>query len=110
MGDKVLIALVNIFKSNLRSTDYIARWGGDEFVVLLPNTPLLQGKETFGKMIQVLENTIMPHGDPITVSIGLSKISPKVSYIELFKQSDAALLLAKDFGRNRIQMHSSDND
>ncbi|GAX87954.1 conserved hypothetical protein [Lebetimonas natsushimae] len=103
IGDKVLSELANILKSNLRKSDLIARWGGEEFIVILANTD----KETAEKIAEKLRLAIeqyhqknLPH---FTVSIGIATADKENFNIDnLLKKADEALYAAKKSGRNRV--------
>jgi len=112
-GDLVLKKVAEIFTMSLRRpADFTARWGGEEFIVLLPNTPL-DGALDVAENIRVdIEKTpiLFPDGTVmrITISIGVTSLFPeKSSSIDAFiSNADKALYLAKQAGRNRV-MHSS---
>ncbi len=112
-GDQILISVVNIIEKNLRQTDILARWGGDEFLVVLPNTPLVQAKELAEKLLLLTRNSFKTTDIPVTLSIGLADAKAGQSAKSLLKTADAALYIAKDNGRNRVstvQLKQSTND
>ena len=106
-GDTVLKEVAEIIKSNSREVDTVARWGGEEFVVLLPQT----GKESGELFASRLVKVISEHrfhgisGKQITVSIGFASApDPSMDAGEkLINASDFALYAAKKKGRNRIE-------
>jgi len=108
-GDIALKTMANIFKQTLkRSVDFIARWGGEEFVILLPNTNL-SGALKIAEVIRAkAEDTdiICTGGDTtrLTLSIGVNTIKPEHgSSIDGFiSGSDKALYVAKESGRNQV--------
>jgi diguanylate cyclase (GGDEF)-like protein len=107
VGDVVLQQLAGIFKQTARDTDAVARFGGDEFVIVLPDTGW-QGALTFAERLRrrVDDFTFGPPGTPlsVTISIGvaLGRGSDPISSDMLIKEADAALYKAKTAGRNRV--------
>ena len=107
VGDIVLQQLAEIMKATARDTDAAARFGGDEFVILLPDTGW-QGALAFAERLRrrVDDFTFGPPGSPmtITISVGvaLAKGSDPISPEELLKEADRSLYKAKQQGRNRV--------
>jgi len=110
-GDVALQTVASAIETSLkRSTDIAARWGGEEFVVLLPHTPL-EGALSVAETIRAnVESAIItgvdgtsPHN--VTISIGVANMLPSTdnSIPKLIKLADEALYIAKDKGRNRVQ-------
>jgi len=109
LGDVVLKGLAGILKANLRATDLRARWGGEEFVVLLLDTDLEAGRNTAEKIRVLVQDHPFekPDGDrlEITVSIGLSCFPIHASDgANLLSMADQALYRAKTGGRNRVEV------
>ncbi len=108
-GDTVLKTMANVFKQTLkRSLDFVARWGGDEFVILLPNTNL-NGALGIAEAIRVKAgNTdiLCPEGSTTrkTLSIGVNTIRPEQgsSLDSFISGADKALYLAKENGRDKV--------
>ena len=107
VGDVVLQQLAGIMKGTARDTDAVARFGGDEFVILLPDTGW-QGALTFAERLRrrVDDFTFGPAGSPmtITISVGvtLARGTDPISPEELLKEADRSLYKAKQQGRNRV--------
>lgn len=107
VGDIVLQQLAGIMKSTARDTDAVARFGGDEFLILLPDTGW-QGALTFAERLRrrVDDFTFGPPGQPmtITISVGvaLARGTDPISPEELLKEADRSLYKAKQQGRNRV--------
>lgn len=104
-GDKVLKIIAQELSKRLRKTDFIARFGGEEYVILLPETPLAEGK----KLIETLRLVIQAcpfhfRGEPVTItfSAGIGQICPQESLDDAFERIDQALYAAKKAGRNSI--------
>jgi diguanylate cyclase (GGDEF)-like protein/PAS domain S-box-containing protein len=114
-GDRCLIQIAQALSSQVtRSTDLVARIGGEEFALLLPNTPL-KGAETIAQRLQdYLANLNLPHlGAPlyqrVTISLGITTEIPSAasSPSTLLSRADQALYLAKEQGRNRSVVFES---
>ena len=105
-GDEALIHFTNTCKQNLRKVDIFARFGGEEFVILLPEAGLNQAKETAERIRKIVENTILNIDEQqfkITASFGVSTFMNNSDTLELLLQkADKALYTAKSQGRNRV--------
>lgn len=102
-GDIVLQKLSDHLKQRLRQTDRLARWGGEEFILLLPQTSLRQAvqlADTLRKQVQSLD---LPPVGSITISLGVAETGPDQGPHEVLKRADEALLKAKVNGRNRVE-------
>jgi len=103
VGDQVLADLGELLKSQTRSTDVVARFGGEEFVVLLPHTDLAQATlkaEQFRTALEV--RVIVALGRPVTASFGVAELVDGEDRESFFARIDAALYRAKGEGRNRV--------
>lgn len=106
-GDQVLRELAQIFRSTLRSTDLMGRYGGDEFVLLLPETDADRARETAEKVVSSVRDHHFKNLDdpgqsvPVTVSVGLAALQPGQDEERFLQSADAALYQAKKDGRNR---------
>jgi len=106
-GDAALKGFAEVCSKSLkRSVDLVARWGGEEFIVLLPGTDTNGAAEIAERIRSNVENTVIPAEDTttsITVSIGGHTVIPTQdnSTEELIKKADQALYTAKETGRNR---------
>jgi diguanylate cyclase (GGDEF)-like protein len=104
-GDLVLKALADFLQSHVRLADVLCRYGGEEFVVLLPQTSRSQAHLLAERLREGIAATPIPvcHGEiHITVSIGLSCLTPQLNGEDLVKAADAALYQAKQAGKNRV--------
>lgn len=101
-GDQTLINIVVLVRSHIREIDLIARWGGDEFMVVLPNTRLADGWRVADKLRQLLMDTPVCEHFPITMSFGLAEYRPDESMGQLMVRMDRALYQAKQTGKNQI--------
>lgn len=105
-GDAVLMALAALLRDNLRAADVLARLGGEEFVLLLPDLPPEQAGETCQRLRAGIERHSwpgLPAGLRVTVSIGLAA-APRYDASELLRRADVALYAAKRGGRNRLSV------
>lgn len=109
-GDEILGKLGNIILKHIRKTDMAGRYGGEEFIIVLPNTNIEQGKIVAEKIRKAVEETIMVSQDyPITISLGLSSFPEHGQTAdELIEKADQALYKAKESGRNMSVAWSND--
>lgn len=106
-GDEALCHLAKMAVSTLRESDLIARVGGDEFAVLMPDTPTSGGVRAAERLLSaVAASPLLIHDvtQPISLSIGVAGIEERgaADPVSLFKSADAALYLAKQRGRGRV--------
>lgn len=101
-GDEVLCELARCLESGARKGDLVFRWGGEEFVLLLPRTPLDTALQLAESLRASVAKISLPGLPRFTVSIGVAHHEPNESIDELFKRVDAALYRAKNDGRNRV--------
>lgn len=105
-GDKVLKIIANVLRRRLRSTDFIARFGGEEFVLLMPNSSLADALAA-GEVLRAAIEACPFHfkGEPvtITVSMGVAQFQPGERSDLALKRADEALYRAKAAGRNQVQ-------
>lgn len=106
-GDNVLRAVADAMKSRVRQTDYIARYGGDEFVVLLPDTPADEAKRLAEELLDnVRDSGFHDRGEPveITLSIGVTEVKAQDTVVTALKRADDALRHVKNVGRNAVEI------
>ncbi len=102
VGDNVLQEFVAITKKQIRDSDIFARWGGEEFVILLPQTRLEEASNVANKIrVAVQEHHFDNVGD-VTVSLGVSMIIKNDTSETIFSRVDKALYEAKNTGRNKV--------
>jgi diguanylate cyclase (GGDEF)-like protein/PAS domain S-box-containing protein len=107
-GDQVLQSFSQFLKSFFRKTDKIIRYGGDEFMVLLPHTDLKAAARIGNNMLDALRKLSTASLEQLTVSVGIAELHSKESGKEWLTRADAALYDAKNAGKNRLQAHSGD--
>lgn len=109
-GDAVLVTLAQRLKDNLRAADLISRWGGEEFLVAMPDTDRLAAKRTAERICQIMarQPVALPNGNRITVTlsigVAIGKPGSDVGPLDLVNRADEALYAAKHKGRNTVVM------
>ena len=101
-GDRVLIEVARRLLDNVRATDVIGRWGGEEFVVLLRFCGRDDALATAEKLRRRISDTPVTVAGPVTVSIGASELCPGDDISTWLSRADAALYEAKRSGRNAV--------
>lgn len=102
VGDEALKDVANTLKNTLRSNDVIARWGGEEFVIMLKNATIKEAQKIAEKLRVNIEQTKVQNTIDITSSFGLTKYYAKEDTNHTFKRADDALYEAKQSGRNKV--------
>ena len=104
-GDRVLVAVADALREYLRPTDLVARFGGDEFAVLLPDLQVKQARQTAERIRQQIAGLSPPSlSTAITVSIGIADRADHDDVATLVQRADAAMYEAKVAGRNRVSV------
>lgn len=103
VGDMVLEEFVTILKKNIRPTDFIGRWGGEEFLIICPETNLEGAKTLANGLRKALEAHSFPIVVRKTASFGIAEYIPEEAVNAVMKRADDALYLAKKRGRNRVE-------
>jgi diguanylate cyclase (GGDEF)-like protein len=99
-GDLVLKRVAHTLHDGLRVGDVVARWGGEEFCLLLPRTRLAEGHALAERLTLRIAATGTPR---VTVSIGVAEAQAQTETVdEVIRRADAALYRAKQAGRNRV--------
>ena len=110
VGDKVLSSLARLLNGSVRSCDVVARWGGEEFVIALPSTPIAGAILVADRIREALEEheIIESNGQrvPVTASFGVAALVPQETLEQLVDRSDRAMYAAKSAGRNRVRSSS----
>ncbi|MEQ1636684.1 MAG: GGDEF domain-containing protein [Methylococcales bacterium] len=104
VGDSVLMLIATLFPQHCRKTDFVARLGGEEFVMLLPNTTEQSALILANKIRKLIEKTSFIAGDKqinVTISCGISQFLKNESEEQVFERADQALYQAKANGRNQ---------
>jgi two-component system, cell cycle response regulator len=105
-GDNILKRLATLFKEQIRKTDIVARWGGEEFIILSPNTNDNQARVLAQKLRKAINDlTHLELEDNITCSFGISQFKKDDTQEILFKRADEALYYVKNNGRDGISVN-----
>ena len=102
VGDLVLQNVATSAKSCIRSTDVLGRWGGEEFIVLLPASGFSAAADSAERIRRTIENSVYGDGLRITASLGFASYRSTDSWDEWLQRADQALYRAKAQGRNRV--------
>jgi diguanylate cyclase (GGDEF)-like protein/PAS domain S-box-containing protein len=103
VGDEVLKAVTETVKQNLRSVDTLARWGGEEFIILAPNADLDGARQLADKLNGAIGVSRLAIVGPVTASFGVTVLASDDDSTRLLKRVDDALYRAKEYGRNRVE-------
>ena len=111
-GDYVLRVVSNLMKQTFRKTDVCCRYGGEEFLIILPAANLKNAGMAANKLRHVIENEVIIFEEqriPVTISCGVGSIHiGKETYDETLARADSALYESKHAGRNRVNIHDGD--
>ncbi|MCD6258919.1 MAG: cache domain-containing protein [Helicobacteraceae bacterium] len=102
VGDDILIALTQLVNQNCREIDFLGRYGGEEFLIIMPNTSREEAKEFAHRIRLVVQNHSFKIIGKLTISLGLIEYREGEEIKELFKRLDILLYKAKNGGRNRL--------
>jgi len=111
MGDQLLVAVAGALRASTRDADTVARWGGEEFLVVLPATRAGEATELAERLrlrveaLQVADRHQCPV--PVTLSIGIARLAANETGSSWLKRADEALYRAKDDGRNCCRLAES---
>ncbi|MCA9580404.1 MAG: diguanylate cyclase [Myxococcales bacterium] len=102
-GDDALRDAASILRNQARNTDFVGRWGGEEFIAIMPGTRIGGAKVAADRLRGALEKGAQrPDGQSITISVGVAQFDGAESAEVLIDRVDRALYAAKDQGRNRV--------
>lgn len=101
-GDRILVRIGQLLKDHFRRGDAVGRWGGEEFLVVLPNLTQAEAEVISENFRARIERETHPPKGKLTVSLGLAMIRSNESAESLLKRADRALMLSKQTGRNRL--------
>lgn len=106
-GDYILKEVAYLILQNLRKTDMVFRYGGEEFTVIITETPIERAVVPLERLRKAVEEYPFNHNGQkiqVTISVGVSEVSKKIETVnQLFEDADKALYKAKENGRNQIQ-------
>jgi diguanylate cyclase (GGDEF)-like protein/PAS domain S-box-containing protein len=104
VGDYVLQTVTRLVTENIRATDIVARWGGEEFMVLMPQSDIRSARNTAEKLRLAIAGHHFDTVNKLTVSFGVTAFEPQDDLKSLLKRVDDALYQAKNKGRNRVEI------
>lgn len=101
-GDRILVAVAQLVRAHVRTQDIFGRWGGEEFILLCPNTSAAKAYALAEKIRVLLSDARFDENKPliITASFGVGVLQPDEEFSDAFKRVDTALYRAKTLGRN----------
>lgn len=104
IGDKVIQGIANILKENVRDTDIVSRWGGEEFLIILANADIETTEKVVRKVRHCINNIDIPELQDfaLSMSFGISQAHRHMSFEETVRQTDIKLYQAKSEGRDRM--------
>lgn len=108
-GDHVLVRIAETFRT-MRSTEIPARWGGEEFVLVLPATTVDEAVTAMDRVRQRVRSAIRIEGEPLTFSAGVASLGSAEEFERAVAAADAALYRAKAAGRDRVEPAESTPD
>lgn len=103
-GDRVLVELATLLKDSVRKSDSVTRWGGEEFVVMLPNTGADAAVALANRIRRRIETQVFTAAGRVTASFGVAEFVALESWQGWLRRSDEALYRAKERGRNRVEL------
>lgn len=107
VGDVVLRSTAEIMSSAVREYDHVGRYGGDEFLVVLPNCTAEEARDVAERVRQRIGDRPIVNEVKVTISIGISQWYPGQTIRNLLSQADVALYKAKHNGRNRVEVENA---
>jgi len=102
-GDFILKELAKVIKNNIRTSDIFVRWGGEEFIIFLPETEFENANKLAKKLCEIVSKYNFTLKERVTCSFGVTTIKEDDSLETLTNRADEALYKAKDNGRNRVE-------
>jgi len=104
VGDSILSTFASKVKNSIRKSDIVARWGGEEFVLLIPNTTAEITRTITEKIRKMIESTDFPIVEKVTASFGVTHSLGEDNRDTVIKRADESLYRAKEKGRNRVEV------
>ncbi len=106
VGDEVLVSLASVLKENTRNTDIAGRWGGEEFLIIVPQTDGEMCLLITEKLREAMKSCIYQTGEQVTASFGVTEFQKNDSVSLLIKKADQALYEAKKGGRDKVVLYT----
>lgn len=103
IGDSVLKTTAQTLTANTRRSDFAGRWGGEEFLIILPHTPLTAAVAIAERIrLKLSRLCTLPDDKTITASFGAAELQPEENYPEFYRRLDSMLYAAKQTGKNKV--------
>ncbi len=102
IGDDILIKIAKASNNNIREVDTLARWGGEEFILLLPETQIKDARRIANFIKEDISKIILPNQENVTASFGVTQLFENDTKNTFLKRVDVALYEAKENGRNNV--------
>lgn len=109
VGDNIISESAALINQQIRQSDVFARWGGEEFMLLLPNTDARSARESVNRIRSIIEKNIYAEDVKITCSIGLAELTHDDDIVSFIQKADKALYVAKVNGKNRVEIYGSND-
>jgi diguanylate cyclase (GGDEF)-like protein len=106
-GDKVLVEVARVIEGNVRDYDLCGRWGGEEFMIIMPEITATEGAVVVDRVRHAIHGLRIPVGESavmLSASFGIAERKPGESLSDMINRADAALFAAKRSGRNRYEV------
>jgi len=110
VGDLVLVEFARLLSDNIRSSDTLSRWGGEEFAIILPETNQCQAIVLAEKLRKIIQEYPFSIVGSLTASFGVTEVLTDELDEESIRHADRALYRAKENGRNRVESHQTPDD
>jgi diguanylate cyclase (GGDEF)-like protein len=108
VADIVLIELVDLINSQLRASDVLSRWGGDEFVILLPNTSVDESAQVLNRVRRLLSHKLLAGRIAVRCSFGVAAVESASTLDSTIRQADSLMYLGKKAGGDQIHTSPAD--
>ena len=103
IGDRVLAELAQVLNKHIRKDDVLCRWGGEEFIILMPGLNTDQAYKTAERLRKVIAKTKLAEGVFVTASFGVTELERKDTFDKVIIRVDQAAYLAKSLGKNTVK-------
>ncbi|WP_283256428.1 transporter substrate-binding domain-containing diguanylate cyclase [Arcobacter roscoffensis] len=103
-GDKILVQVSKIVSSHIRKDDVFGRWGGEEFIIILPNTSALDAKKSANHLKELIENKNFGINRKVTASFGITQFIENDTKKDLVLRADEAMYYVKKNGKNNTKI------
>ena len=103
VGDSVLVEFAQILQHNIRETDFVGRWGGEEFIIICPNIDVQESTRLANKLLnKISKHSFDKVSEKVTASAGVSQLEKEATLHDVIRNADKALYQSKENGRNQV--------